>query len=90
MIIGVLIIALGLFINEYFFHPSSVNGLFTNPNIRKNTQLDIDYRLASASADFSETINTTGKQEVGDKARGQVTIYNSNLSSRETLSPKEH
>ncbi|MEK7096875.1 MAG: hypothetical protein AAB859_01000 [Patescibacteria group bacterium] len=86
MIAGILIIALGLFVNEYFFHKALLTVYLPTQVLEKNTKLDIDYRLASASADFSETINTTGKQEVGNKARGQVTIYNSNLSSAETLS----
>lgn len=86
MMIGVLIILLGLFINEYFFHQAQLTVYLPTQILEKNINLDIDYRLASASANFSETINTTGKQEVGNKARGQVTVYNSNLSSSETLS----
>ncbi|MEK7109913.1 MAG: hypothetical protein AAB876_01710 [Patescibacteria group bacterium] len=86
MMTGILIIILGLFINEYFFHQAQLTVYLPTQILEKNIKLDIDYRLASASADFSETINTTGKQEVGDKARGQVTVYNSNLSSSETLS----
>ncbi len=84
-IIGVLIIILSFFINEYFFHQAQLTVYLPTQKLEKTTKIEINYRLASASADFSETINTSGKQEVGDKARGQVTIYNSNLSSTETL-----
>jgi len=87
-IIGVLIIIVSFFINEYFFHRAELTVYLPTQKLEKTTKIEIDYRLASASADFSETINTTGKQEVGDKARGQVTIYNSNLSSAETLAQK--
>ncbi|MCL5019141.1 MAG: hypothetical protein M1426_01505, partial [Patescibacteria group bacterium] len=45
-------------------------------NLEKNVNLELDYRASSSSASFSETINTTGKQDIGDKARGQVTISN--------------
>jgi hypothetical protein len=76
MIIGILIIFLGLFINEYFFHQVQLTIYLPTQILEKNIKLNIDYRLASASADFSETINTTGKQEVGDKSRGPVTIHN--------------
>jgi len=86
MMTGIFIIVLGLFINEYFFHQAQLIVYLPTQILEKNINLDIDYRLASASANFSETINTTGKQEVGDKARGQVTVYNNNLSSSETLS----
>lgn len=84
-IIGVLIIIVSFFINEYFFHLAQLTVYLPTQVLEKTTKIEINYRLASASADFSETINTSGKQEVGDKARGQVTIYNSNLSSTETL-----
>ena len=87
-IIGVLIVIVSFFINEYFFHRAELTVYLPTQKLEKTTKIEIDYRLASASADFSETINTTGKQEVGDKARGQVTIYNSNLSSAETLAQK--
>jgi hypothetical protein len=87
-VIGILIIFLSFFINEYFFHQAQLTVYLPTQVLKKTSQMEIGYRLASAEADFSETINTTGKQEVGDKARGQVTIYNSNLSSSETLPQK--
>ncbi|MEK9169462.1 MAG: hypothetical protein AAB788_01840 [Patescibacteria group bacterium] len=86
IIIGILIIALGLFTNEYFFHRAELTIYLPTQDLQKNVKLELDYRTSSSSANFSETTNTSGKQEVGDKARGQVTIYNSNLSSAETLS----
>lgn len=76
LIVGILIIALGLFINEYFFHKVQLTIYLPTQILEKNAKLDIDYRLASASAEFSESINTTGKQEIGDKAHGSVTIHN--------------
>lgn len=84
-IIGILIILLSFLINEYFFHQAQLTVYLPTQVLQKSSQIAIGYRLASAEADFSETISTTGKQEVGDKARGQVTVYNSNLSSSETL-----
>ncbi|MBI5123146.1 hypothetical protein HZA75_04790 [Candidatus Roizmanbacteria bacterium] len=87
-IIGALIIIVSFFINEYFFHRAELTVYLPTQKLEKTAKIEIDYRMSSASADFSETINTTGKQEVGDKARGQVTIYNSNLSSAETLAQK--
>jgi len=86
IIIGILIIALGLFANEYFFHRAELTIYLPTQDLQKNVKLELDYRTSSSSANFSETTNTSGKQEVGNKARGQVTIYNSNLSSAETLS----
>lgn len=76
MIVGILIIAMGLFVNEYFFHKVNLTVYLPTQLLEKNVKLDIDYRLASASADFSETANTTGKQDIGDKAHGSITIHN--------------
>jgi len=74
--IGIFIIIISLFINEYFFHQAILTLYLPTQVMQKNASIDIDYRIASASADFSEDINTTGKTEIGDKARGQVTIHN--------------
>lgn len=76
MIIGILIIATGLFVNEYFFHQAQLTVYLPTQTLEKNVKLDIDYRLASASADFSESTDTTGKQDVGNKAHGSITIHN--------------
>ena len=86
IIIGILIISAGLFINEYYFHTARVTIYLPIQQLEKISKIKTDYRVSSASADFSESIVTTGRQEVGDKAHGQITIYNSNLSSAETLS----
>ena len=74
--IGIFIIIIGLFINEYFFHQAVLTLYLPTQVVEKNVKIDVGYRIASASADFTENINTTGKTEIGDKARGQVTIHN--------------
>lgn len=76
IVVGVLTIALGLFVNEYFFHKTLLTIYLPTQTLEKRLELDIDYRLASASADFSESTNTTGKLDVGEKARGSVTLHN--------------
>lgn len=76
IIIGFLIIILGLFANEFFFHKAELTIYLPTQNLEKNIQLELDYRSSSSSANFSETINTSGKQEIGDKARGSITIHN--------------
>ncbi|MFA6532589.1 MAG: hypothetical protein WCT22_01150 [Patescibacteria group bacterium] len=76
VIIGILIIALGLFANEYFFHKALLTVYLPTQNLEKTVKIELDYRASSSSASFSETANTTGKQDIGDKARGQVTISN--------------
>ncbi len=75
-VVGVLIIIVSFFINEYFFHRANLTVFLPTQVLEKTAKLNVSYRIASASADFSETIPTTGKQDVGDKARGTVTIHN--------------
>ncbi|MEK7633351.1 MAG: hypothetical protein AAB437_00715 [Patescibacteria group bacterium] len=75
-VIGTVIIILSFFINEYFFHKADLTVYLPTQVLEKNSKIEIDYRVSSASADFSQTINTSGKREVGDKARGSVTIHN--------------
>ncbi len=75
-IVGILIIIFSLFINEYYFHKAELTLYLPSQNINKDINLELEYRTSSSSASFSEAISTTGKQEVGDKARGQVTIHN--------------
>ncbi|MFA5769917.1 MAG: hypothetical protein WC894_00285 [Patescibacteria group bacterium] len=76
IVIGILVIILGLFTNEYFFHKAEVTIYLPTQDLEKNIKLELEYRASSSSASFSETTNTSGKQEIGDKARGSVTIHN--------------
>lgn len=75
-IVGVLIIIFSFFVNEYFFHKVDLIIYLPTQNLEKNIKLDLEYRTSSSSASFTETANSSGKQEIGDKARGQVTIHN--------------
>lgn len=76
ILVGILIIALGLFSNEYFFHKAQLTVYLPTQNLEKTVKIELDYRTSSSSASFSEIVNTTGKQDIGDKARGSVTISN--------------
>jgi len=83
-ILGLLIIFLSLFINELFFHKVSLTVFVPTTPITKKVNLSLgqgeklDYKVATQTASFSESTTTTGKKEVGNPARGEVTIYNLN------------
>lgn len=83
-VIGLVIIFLSLFINEFFFHKASLTVFVPTTPIAKKISLSLsedeklDYKVATQTANFSESITTTGKKEVGNPARGEVTIYNLN------------
>jgi len=76
ILIGVLIISISLFLNEYFLH--KVNITVYLPSIKINKVLDVntDYKVVTSSATLSEGIVTTGKKDIGDPSTGTVTMYN--------------
>lgn len=83
---GIILIFIALFSIEYFFHKANLNIMFPSKQLSKT--LDLQMTLGEVSddsfkinqetmtADLSEKKETTGKREVGEKARGEVTIYN--------------
>ncbi len=75
IILGIVIIILSLFANEYFFHRAQLTIYLSSQAIKKSISEAVNYKTASQSADFSETIATTGKKEIGDKAKGTVSIH---------------
>ncbi|MBI5127628.1 hypothetical protein HZA76_04200 [Candidatus Roizmanbacteria bacterium] len=75
IILGIVIIVISLFSNEYFFHRAQLTIYLPSQVVRKSMSETVSYKTASQSADFSETISTTGKKEVGDKAKGTVTLH---------------
>jgi len=74
--IGLFLIVFALFLNEYFLHKANLKIYLPAKNIEKQTAKNIDYKIATVSADFSETVDTVGKKEVGEKAKGSVVIHN--------------
>ncbi len=78
---------------EYFFHKAEIVVYFPSQNIEKNLSVpavlgenDIDLKVGTVSAQVSNKKVTTGKHEVGDKAKGEVNIYN--FSDADHLFPK--
>lgn len=80
---GVVILILGLFAIEYFFHKTELTVYFPSQKIDKNISVpavlgdnDINLRIGTVSAQVTDKKATTGKRDVGDKAKGSVTVYN--------------
>lgn len=85
LVIGVIIIALGLFLNEYFFHKASLVIYVESQDIKKNLDIsssDIKILPSTSSAQFSQTGLTTGKRDVGEKTFGKVTVHNFDDNSK--------
>lgn len=86
VIIGLLLIVSVLFLFEYLFHKVSINVLFPSNTLSKSIDIVTEadeksddsflIRSATVSAEFSDKKNVTGKRDVGEKARGEVTLNN--------------
>ncbi len=80
---GVLVLFLGVFALEYFFHKTQLIVYFPSQTIDKNLSVpavlgenQINLRVGTVSAQVSDKRTTTGKRDVGEKAKGEVTINN--------------
>jgi len=86
IIIGLIIILTALFLDLRFFHKASLKLYYDSQTVEKETKIlaninskdrsDVPIFVASVSADFTENKPTTGKKEIGEKAKGEVSIHN--------------
>ena len=78
--VGLAIILLALFLNEYFLHTSTLTLFLPSQTITKEVTLnypgDIDIQKTVKSADLSDKKSTTGKKDIGEKAKGSITVHN--------------
>lgn len=85
MFLFAIFIFLLLIINEYFFHQVEI---IINPSIKtleQNFVIDNQYIFATFSARLKSEKNTTGKKLIGEKARGKIIIYNTNLNKEKII-----
>ncbi len=92
---GLGLIFLALFLIEFNFHKAQVEVFFPGKTIEKvlpiNASTDAEtssLKLTEGSAQtpINDSKSTTGKKEIGEKAKGTITIYNSSLSEGKTFS----
>lgn len=76
VILGTVIIFISLFLNEYFFHQAQITIYLPSHTLKKEMTEEIEYRTASVTADFNQSVTTSGKKVVGDKAKGSIIIHN--------------
>lgn len=84
-LIGLIIIIGGLFLNEYFLHTAVLTVFLPSQTLNKNIQIktvanddtaNLRVYLATDSADLTASMATTGKKDIGEKAKGEVTLHN--------------
>ncbi|MFZ6035027.1 MAG: hypothetical protein ACOYUB_02680 [Patescibacteria group bacterium] len=76
LVVGLVFIALALFLNEYFFHKADLKVYMNADVIRTTDSFEISYTIASASASYTQSASTTGTRQIGDPAHGQVVVHN--------------
>jgi len=88
---------LAVFINEWFFHNLSLDIYPEKKLVEKEVVLlgSLDKKMTSDKLNIiikeqefslSSSKKTTGQKDIGQQARGEVTIFNNDLSSSHTLS----
>ncbi|MBI4004556.1 hypothetical protein HY358_00290 [Candidatus Roizmanbacteria bacterium] len=77
-------LSLLLFSIEYFFHKVRINVLFPSRSISKSVDFTNELKInnATTSAELSEKRKTTGKRDIGEKAKGEVVINNFDETSK--------
>lgn len=77
LIVAGLIIGLSLALTEVYFHKADLTVFLPTKSVEKKVGLDeLKVPAATISADFSKTSSVTGKRDIGEKAKGEVTIHN--------------
>lgn len=89
---GIVIIGLSLFFNEFYLHKAKVEVFVPSLNLEKKISLtvgekggvDLNIKAITQTDDVSTSKQAIGKKDVGDPAKGEVTIYN--FSKEKTFS----
>ncbi|MBI4008835.1 hypothetical protein HY357_01250, partial [Candidatus Roizmanbacteria bacterium] len=79
ILLGLAFVVIGLFLNELLLHKAKLTIFLPSQTIKKDvglTERDVTLKTFTKTFEFSESQNTTGKKEVGEKARGTVTVHN--------------
>ncbi|OGK16068.1 hypothetical protein A2774_01705 [Candidatus Roizmanbacteria bacterium RIFCSPHIGHO2_01_FULL_39_12c] len=79
VILGIVLISGGLLINEYFFHKAELIVYLPFQSLKNELTIDsqgLKIEQVKLTGELKELKATTGKKEIGEKARGTVTIHN--------------
>jgi len=77
LIFGLVLIAAAVFANEYFLHKADLIVYLPSQKIEKEISIEKnELKIATFSGEVKITENTSGKKDIGDKAKGEVTVYN--------------
>ncbi|MDO8497913.1 MAG: hypothetical protein Q7S61_05215 [bacterium] len=92
ILIGALLIVGSLVATEYFFHKAKLVVFFPSTILSEKIAIngdsprELNIKVATLSADFSEREAVSGKKDIGEKAKGEVTLHN--FDSKEKIVSK--
>jgi hypothetical protein len=76
VILGLVIIITSIILNEYFFHRAQLTIYLPSQTIKKTFSESIEFKTASSGGELSDSTSTTGKRQIGEKAKGGVNLHN--------------
>lgn len=84
LIVGIVFIVFGVLLNEIFLHKATLTVFLPYDSLSKKIDIQAvvgnDVMVSTSSATYTDSKSTTGKRYIGDKAKGEITIYNTNLN----------
>lgn len=86
-ILGGALVLVALFAVEYFFHKATVRVMMPSQEVVKTITVGDELPLDASEdvASFNAQTEVTGQKNIGEKAKGGVTVYNSSLAEGKTL-----
>lgn len=74
---GIALILISLFSFFYFFHKATITLYYKTPTIVKDVVIEsLSVEKTTKQATDTEKISSTGKKTIGEKSKGEVTIFN--------------
>jgi hypothetical protein len=82
---ALVLILILLFVNEYFFHKAKIIVYLPTKKVSQVVDLDLDYFISTFSSSLKEQKTVTGVKTIGEKATGEVVVYNTNLNKEKVI-----
>ncbi len=92
LVVGLLLIIGSLAVIEYYFHKATIIVYLPSKSVEKDLAMTLsigkeegstpELKSSDYASDVSQSSNTSGKRDVGEKARGSVTVNNFEDSPR--------
>jgi len=75
--LGIGLLLLVAFVNEFYFHKARVDLLVSTTTVsNKIDNLKLSVETSTHSGEFSQSVTTTGSHYIGDQSKGEVAVFN--------------